>query len=287
MNCFFLDFFSFNIFRLWLIAGNYTQKAKPQIRLLQSCGTKPTFLFWKGRIEFNYQPSMGKWCRGMVISITQIRDRNGNELSAFLKALSKMSSSTQNLLNFSCSPFNFIIINFLPFFDIDLKEQASPFLDCTFKYGNARITDFTKGMDRTLSFISQYLSPQCHLCSIPLGCCEPEVYVTSYRKCLYKTLIGDSSDDKQSSVCQANISKASAFHWLLFLSRSPSGLHLALQALSGDGSRCAQQGAVKLSDFSCLIHTVVSIFLLIQSHEQPTYARHQLGRDDPKQLCTH
>lgn len=173
-----------------------------------------------------------------------------------------MSSPTHNVLHFSCSP-NFAIINFLPLFDTDLKEQASPSLDCTFKRGNAGITDCIKGIDRTLSFISQYLSPLCCLCSILLGCCEPEGYVTSDRKCLYKTLIGDSSDDKQASVCQANISKASAFPWLLFLSCSPSGLHLAIQALSGDGSCCAQQGAVELSHFSCLIHTVVSIFILV------------------------
>lgn len=217
------------------------------------------------------------------MSITQIRDRNGNELSAFPGALSQTSSPTYNLLHSSCSPSNFAINNFLPSFDTDLKEQASPSLDCTFKHGNAGITDSIKGMDRTLSFISQYLSPLCRFCSIPLGCCELEGYVTSYRNCLYKTLIGDRSDDKQASVCQANISKASTFPWVLFLSCSPSGLHLAIQTLSGNGSCCAQRGAVKLSHFSCLIHTVVSIFILLQAHEQHTHARHQLGRDDLKQ----
>lgn len=42
-----------------------------------------------------------------------------------------------------------------------------------------------------------------------------------------------------------------------------------------------------MSYFSCLIHMRISIFILIEAHEWQSHVRPQLGRDDPKHICTY
>lgn len=72
-----------------------------------------------------------------------------------------------------------------------------------------------------------------------------------------------------------------------FLACSPSGLHWAIQALPRDGSRCVSaRGCQVVPLFLPNSYRGIHIYIDLGTW-MPCHARQQLGRDDPKQLCTH
>ena len=109
---------------------------------------------------------------------------------------------------------NFAMINFLLLIDTAFTEQTSPFFAvCS---SMAMQEAWNPLMERIAGPCPPFHSPFSLLPSVLFhwGCCELAGYVTSYRRLLFKSLIGDSPDDKQASVCQVNIPKH--LHLLLF-----------------------------------------------------------------------
>lgn len=179
---------------------------------------------------------------------------------------------------------NLSMINFLLLIDTALKEHAYP-APCVFKHGDVGGTESIKGKRAGLVLhvtagFSSVLSP------VPFqwGCCEPAGYVTSYRGSYLKLWQVTAQMTNRLQSVKRTSPKYLHFQAAGFFPVVHRGCTQLFRPFQGMGAAVTQQGAVRLSHFFCLIHTGVSIFILIWAHYGHTHARHQLGRSSKATL---